>query len=209
MNAVWKLTTSRAAAGSICASSPAICGSNGNTKMQPVALTNRLPSGSRRAVAEPTSKSGGNVLPRLAPSTSANEPAGATTPDPANEPISRTIATLEWHAQVNAAASNTANTGWPPSDPSTARNAVALSTGSNVCTNAPSASNISPRPIPTRSRFLAPPSLDERKTTTPINTRTGATVAMLKARIWVISVVPTLAPSMTASAGLNRFPHLR
>ncbi len=176
MKAVWKLTTSRAGAGSICASSPAICGRNGNTTMQPVARTNRLPSGSRRAMAEPTSKSGGKVLPRLAPSTSASDPAGATTPDPANEPISRTTATLEWHAQVNAAAINTANTGWPPSDPSTARNAGAVSTGSRVCTNAPSASNISPRPIPTRPRFLAPPSLDQRKTTTPINTRTGATV---------------------------------
>jgi len=32
-------------------------------------------------------------------------------------------------------------------------------------------------------RFLPRPSLDERKTMTPINTRTGATSAMLKAKI--------------------------
>ena len=106
---------------------------------------------------EPASKTGDKVLPRLALSTNVNEPTGATTPDAINEPISRTIATLEWHPQVNAAASNIAYTGSPPNDPNTARNALALSTGSNVCTNAANASNISRRPIPTQPRFLPPP----------------------------------------------------
>src|SRR6516162_4188331 len=99
---------------------------------QPTARTKRLPSGRRRALAEPASNSGGKALPRLAPSTSANDPAGLTTSDAANDPIRSTTATLEWHPQVNAAAITTANTGSSASDPSTARNAGAVSTGSKV-----------------------------------------------------------------------------
>jgi hypothetical protein len=58
-------------------------------------------------------------------------PLGLTTSDAANDPIRSTTATLEWHPQVNAAAIS-ANTGSPASDPSTARNAGAVSTGSKV-----------------------------------------------------------------------------
>src|SRR5580704_5575991 len=208
LNAVWKLTTSRAGAGSICVKNPAIIGRNGNTIMHPAARAKRLPSGRRRAACEPASRSAGKVLPRLAPSTSAKDPAGATTPEAANEPISRTTATLEWHAQVNAAAISTANIGSPPNEPSTARRAEAFSTGSNVWTSDPRASSISPRPMPARPRFLLRPSSEDRKRTTPISTRIGATCAILKAKIWVIRVLPRLAPSMTARAGARSIPPL-
>ncbi len=40
-----------------------------------------------------------------------------------------------------------------------------------------------------------------RKATSPRMKRTGAAAAMLNDRTWTISVVPTLAPSMIASAG--------
>src|SRR5208282_3023066 len=201
LKAVWKLTTRRAGADSMCASSPAISARNGRTTRQPTPRTSKLPSGRRRAIPEPASKSGGSVPPRLAPSTRASAAAGAITPEAAMEAINRTTATLEWHAQVSAPAINTANTGSPVSASRTVRKTGAVSTGARVWPSAPRARSISPRPMPTRPRFLTCPSADERNRTTPISTSSGATAAMSKARIWVIRVLPRLAPSMTASAG--------
>ena len=48
-----------------------------------------------------------------------------------------------------------------------------------------------------RVRVLAP----RLNAITPANNRTGVTTAMLNERICTTSVVPTLAPSITASAG--------
>ena len=193
LKVVWKLTTRRAGAGSICASSPAIIERSGSTTMQPAPRTSKLPSGRRRATPVPASNSGGKVPPRLAPRTSARDAAGAITPEVAREAINRTTATLEWHAQVSAPAISTANTGSPVSASSTVRTVGAVSTGARVCPRAPKARSIRPRPMPTRPRFFARPSADERNNTTPISTRSGATAVMSKAKIWVIKVLPRLA----------------
>src|SRR5271168_792873 len=64
-----------------------------------------------------------------------------------------------------------------------------------------SASSIRPIPIVTRPRSrvrVLPPRLNA---ITPASSRTGVTAVILNDRICTTSVVPTLAPSMTASAG--------
>src|ERR1700733_8343060 len=74
---------------------------------------------------------------------------------------------------------------------------VVTSAPRNMC----SANSIRPIPIATRPRSrvrVLPPRLNA---ITPANSRTGVTAVMLNDRICTTSVVPTLAPSMTARAG--------
>jgi hypothetical protein len=77
----------------------------------------------------------------------------------------------------------------------------AFSAGASVSSRMCSASSISPRPIETRPRSLMRERGPLRKATRPMMNRTGAMVAMLNDSTCTISVVPTLAPSMIASAG--------
>ena len=64
-----------------------------------------------------------------------------------------------------------------------------------------SASSIRPSPIETRPTSLIQERPPLRKAIRPIANSTGATAEMLNDSTCTISVVPTLAPSMIASAG--------
>ena len=77
----------------------------------------------------------------------------------------------------------------------------AFSAGASVSSRICSASRINPSPIETRPTSLMRERGPLRKATRPMMNRTGATAAILNDRICTISVVPTLAPSMMASAG--------
>ena len=77
----------------------------------------------------------------------------------------------------------------------------AFSAGASVSSRICSASSIRPRPMKTRPMSLMRERGPLRKATRPMMNRTGATAAILNDRICTISVVPTLAPSMMASAG--------
>ena len=77
----------------------------------------------------------------------------------------------------------------------------AFSAGASVLSRICSASSIRPSPIKTRPMSLMRERGPLRKATRPMMNSTGATAEMLNDRICTISVVPTLAPSMMASAG--------
>ena len=115
--------------------------------------------------------------------------------------ISRTLATLECTAQVTTAPMMMQSTGSPVMALMKTRTPGAFSAGASVSSRICSASSIRPRPIETRPRSLMRERAPPRKATRPRMNRTGATAAMLNDRTWTISVVPTLAPSMIASAG--------
>ncbi len=92
------------------------------------------------------------------------------------------------------------NTGSMASRSNNWRSASACSTGARVAMIECSASKMSPMPMATRPRSrvrVLPPRL---KAISPMSTKTGATAATLKVSTWTISVVPTLAPRVTASA---------
>ena len=116
---------------------------------------------------------------------------------------SRTVATLECAAQVRAAAIRTHNTGSPVSALNSARMVGAFSAGASVLSRMCSASSIRPRPIETRPRSLSRLRPPLRNETRPMTNSTGATAAMLNDSNLTMSVVPTLAPSMIASAGTS------
>ena len=84
---------------------------------------------------------------------------------------------------------------------SSARTAGACSAGASVSSRMCSASSVRPRPMATRPSALARLPPPARKVTSPTTNSTGATAAMLNDSSCTISVVPTLAPSMMASAG--------
>jgi hypothetical protein len=93
--------------------------------------------------------------------------------------------------------------GSPPIMANSARSTSALSTGWMVATMRCSASRINPMPIPARPRShvrVLPPRL---KAISPPRMNTGAATAPLNVSTCTISVLPTLAPSVTASAGAN------
>ena len=93
--------------------------------------------------------------------------------------------------------------GSPDSMANSSRSALAFSTGSIVAMIRLSASRIRPTPMATRPRSrvrVLPPLL---KAMSPTSTKTGAIAATLKVSTCTISVVPTLAPSVTASAGTS------
>ena len=77
----------------------------------------------------------------------------------------------------------------------------AFSAGASVSSRICSASSIRPRPMKTRPMSLMRERGPLRNATSPMMNSTGATAEMLNDRICTISVVPTLAPSMMASAG--------
>ena len=83
-------------------------GRSSNASAQPDRRTIRLPTGRRRATADPAFNTGGNAPPMLAPSTSTRAVAGVSVPVPAREAISKIIATLEWHRSVRSAATSRA-----------------------------------------------------------------------------------------------------
>ena len=88
-------------------------------------------------------------------------------------------------------------------DLSSACTAGACSAGASVSSRTCSASRISPSPMPMRpiARVrLEPPA---RNVTTPMISRIGAAADMSNDSTCTINVVPTLAPSMMASAGTS------
>ena len=76
-----------------------------------------------------------------------------------------------------------------------------FSAGASRSSRMCSANSIRPRPIATRPMSLIRERAPVRNATSPITNSTGAAAARLNERIWTISVVPTFAPSMIASAG--------
>ena len=114
---------------------------------------------------------------------------------------SSTLATLECTAQVTTAPMMMQSTGSPVMAFMKTRTPGAFSAGASVSSRMCSASSIRPRPIETRPRSLMRERAPLRNATRPRMNSTGATAAMLNDSTWTISVVPTLAPSMIASAG--------
>ncbi len=160
--------------------------------------------GSRRAARSapwPPSITGLTALPRLAPRTSARAAAGVTTPAWAKDMISRTTARLEWAAQVRIAAMSTLRIGSPVMADKRSRTSGAFSAGVNVVISQCNESSIRPRPMATRPRSRLRARRLRRKAATPRTNRIGAAALTSKERTCAIRVVPTLAPSMTASAG--------
>jgi hypothetical protein len=93
------------------------------------------------------------------------------------------------------------STGSPVMALKSARAAGACSAGASVPSRMCKARSIRPRPIAMRPRArvrLWPPA---RKVTTPTMNRAGAIAEMSKEKSCTMRVVPTLAPSMMASAG--------
>ena len=85
--------------------------------------------------------------------------------------------------------------------PRSVRTAGAFSAGASVSSRMCNESTINPTPIATRPRSRVrvwPPRL---KAIRPVRNSTGATAATLNDSTWTMSVVPTLAPSITARAG--------
>ena len=115
--------------------------------------------------------------------------------------ISSTLATLECTSQVTIAANRMQSTGSPVMAFMNTRTPGAFSAGASVLSRICSASSIRPSPIKTRPMSLMRERGPLRKATRPMMNSTGATAEMLNDRICTISVVPTLAPSMMASAG--------
>src|SRR5580698_5681688 len=79
----------------------------GTTRAQPITRLTRVPIGSRRLAGLSLwlpSISGLIALPRFAPRIRAIAAAGVTNPEYASDITSRTTVTLEWAAQVSAAA---------------------------------------------------------------------------------------------------------
>ena len=172
----------------------------------PTSRLMRLPTGSRRLAGSPrtpASISGLMALPRLAPSTSASAASGVTNCENASDITSSTTATLECAAQVSAAAMRMHSTGSLVMEASSACTAGACSAGASVSSRMCSAKRISPSPMamrPIARGRLDPPT---RKVTRPITNSTGASAEMSNDSSCTISVVPTLAPSMIASAGMR------
>jgi len=121
----------------------------------------------------------------------------------ASDMTSTTTATLECAAQVRAAASSTAATGWLASASSKTPSKGAVSKGWNSCTNWCSDSSSSPRPMNTRPRSRVRPGAARRNIHTPARMRMGASEVRSNDSSCTMRVVPTLAPSMAASAGTS------
>ena len=119
----------------------------------------------------------------------------------ASDITSSTLATLECTTQVTTAPKTMQSTGSPVMAFMNTRMPGAFSAGASVSSRMCSASSISPSPIETRPISLMRERGPVRNATRPMMNRTGATAAILNDRICTISVVPTLAPSMMASAG--------
>ena len=106
-------------------------------------------------------------------------------------------------ARSAPAASSTLSTGSPVIALRRLRTAGALSAGAKVPSRMWSASRMRPRPIETRPRSRVRVSRPRLKATTPMVIRIGATQVTSKESTWTMRVVPTLAPSMRASAGTS------
>ena len=177
--------------------------SHGRTSRTPTRRTSRLPSGRRRASGEEVCISAGSAPPRFAPSTSARVSVAPITCVLANDPTTSTMTTLEWHPQVRSAASTTASNGSAASDCTNDRSSGVFSTGASVCCSSARDISISPSPMTARPMLRTRLPLDQRKVSTPHSTSGGAIAATLKESTCATSAVPTLAPSMTASAGAS------
>ena len=112
----------------------------------------------------------------------------------------RTTATLEWAAQVSAAARMTSSMGWVDTAPRNVRRLAKFSYGRSRSTNWCKAISTRPSPISTRPKSRGPAEA-RRNINTPIKISAGATSATSSDNTCTMSVVPTLAPSMTARAG--------
>ena len=126
---------------------------------------------------------------------------GVIQPAAASDMTSSTEATLACAAQVKIAASNRVMTGSLVSRCSTSCICGDMSCGITVSVSRCSDSSTRPRPMATRPRSrvrVCPPRL---KAMTPARIRIGVSSPISKDRICTITVVPTLAPSMIASAG--------
>ncbi len=121
------------------------------------------------------------------------------TPFEASDMASSTMATLEWAAQVRMAPTITRKTICGASAASTDRVKGSAVSGPSRVRNWCSAISTKPSPISTRPKSRGP-AFARRKRSTPTRMKIGAMRATSKERIWTMSVVPTLAPSMTARA---------
>ena len=205
LKARWKSTASPPASEASGARAPAISGRKGSASTQPRRRLARLPTGRRRASRSPeaAARSGLRALPRLAPSTMARAATGVTRPASATEAMTSTAAMLECMAQVSRAMTTRTGSG--------SRVAVAISSracgptapGAKVSTRRCRARRTRPRPIPARPRLRVRARLPVRKARRPAKIRAGKTSVMSKASAQVTSAVPTLAPSMTESAGTS------
>ena len=136
----------------------------------------------------------------LAPITSASAIGVWTMPLAAKDITSSTIDRLEWTAQVASAPISTAIT-YSSCMPSRAlRNGWEVRSGSTPDDSSRSDSSIRPRPIATRPRWRALSDWPDRKEITPIATINGDSQERSNERTCEVSVVPILAPSMTAMA---------
>ena len=111
------------------------------------------------------------------------------------------VATLEWAAHVRTAPMSSVNSGSPVIAAKSSRTTGACSTGARLLSRLCRESSISPSPIATRPRSLTMVCVPRLKATTPVTSRSGATAEESKESNCTIRVVPTFAPSMTASAG--------
>ena len=145
----------------------------------------------------------------LAPITSARASLGSTSPAPANDITSSTTDRLEWTNQVASVASRTATTysSWRPC--SAAMKAGEARSGWVASASSFSDSSIRPRPMATRPRWRERTWSLDRKVMTPAPIRVGETQPRSKESTCAATVVPTSAPSMTASAidrGMSPLP---
>ena len=114
-----------------------------------------------------------------------------------------TTARLECAAQASSAPISRLSTGSLVTAWSRLRTAGAFSAGASEPNRMCSASSIKPRPIATRPRSRVRVRAPRRNATTPRISSTGAAGEMSKDSTCATSVVPRLAPSMTASAGTS------
>lgn len=175
--------------------------SQGSTSRQPSRRTSRLPNGRRRATRLPATPSAGKAPPRLAPSTRARAMGSETSPAWARDATSSTTATLEWQAQVSSAASSRAISGSPSRPWITATKAGEASICCREWPSNASARSIRPSPIRHWPRLSRRGPSPRRNSSRPDSRASGASNEVSKLSSCTTRVVPTLAPSITASAG--------
>ncbi len=203
LKAVWKFAARRAGSLPAAEIQSAIGARNGSATAAPMTRVARLPTGRRSLARSPDalSSTGFTALPTLAPSTMASVASGPIKPEAANEITARMTAMLECANQVSTAASAKLTSGSRVTAASTARTVSDRSLGAIASARRCSERSIRPSPIATRPMSWNRVPLPRPKVKTPKAISTGNTSVTSNDSTWTMSVVPTLAPSMTASAG--------
>ena len=170
----------------------------------PTVLKIRLPSGRRRTCGDALAVASiaSTPLPMLAPRTRPSATVCGIIADAASVAIRRTIARLEYDSTVRTAPTRMSSITSFGSATSRARTAGDSVSGRVAATISCSASVIRPRPIRTRPTAPTPLFWREMKMTTPTKIRSGDSHDRSNENTTAITLVPTSAPSMTASAAL-------